>query len=679
MSILKKILLLVAATAVCLAVSLSGMGAWLLTSLAEFSAEQQLSISQQGVQREVNHVLQIQKSFAEFIERDSDLGRQVAEKDISEVRTFSQQMITAGGTIDTVIICDAQGRVLARGHSDKRDDILGPEQLSSHIPLTTGKRITGIEKSGDSSLALATGVPIRHEGKIVGAAVLGVDITSGNFVAGIKNSMMVDFTIFYGDTRVASSLTDSSGKSLVGTTLANKSILDTVLYKGGVYSAQNTIFGHDYNTFYWPWKDMAGNNAGMFFVGVSRDGIVATRQHAILVLSGAALAIMLAMLAGGYIMARAIAGPVKATTEYAQAVAQGDLERTFSVSSRDEVGLLAAALSSMVGSLKTKIAEAEQKSLEAEEQSQKAQEAMIEAKAAKEKAEAGQLAILQAAEQVEQVVNRLSAATEELSAQVEQSGKSTDVQRDRVAQSATAMEEMNSTVREVARNAGVASEGSETARQKASSGSEIVSRSMEALNRVEQSASTMSNEVHSLGRQAESIGQIMVVISDIADQTNLLALNAAIEAARAGEAGRGFAVVADEVRKLAEKTMTATKEVGDAISGIQQGTQRSIVSMQDAAKNVGDAAGLAQQSGKALEEIVVESEQVASQIQAIAAAAEEQSAASEEITRSLDEINSMAGENASAMQQSAQAVAELSQQAHELLTLVSNLRRKEAT
>ncbi len=377
----------------------------------------------------------------------------------------------------------------------------------------------------------------------------------------------------------------------------------------------------------------------------------------------------------GWMIKAAIANPLISVAGKADLVAGGDLGQNFHLTRSDEIGQLAGALEKMVENLRMRIAEAEQKSLEASQQSKKATEAMAEAQVAKDKAEAGHQALLEAAGQVELVVARLSTATEELSAQVEESSRSAEMQRDRVTTSATSMEEMNATVLEVARNAGVAAEGSDSSRQKAQSGAEIVKKSIEALSTVRGNAETLNKEMEQLGHQAESIGAIMTVISDIADQTNLLALNAAIEAARAGEAGRGFAVVADEVRKLAEKTMTATKEVGAAIGGIQQGTQRSISAMGQASSNLGSATELATQSGTALAEIVKEADRTADQVRNIAAAAEEQSAASEEITHSLEEINRIAVETATVMQQSSQAVMELSSQTNQLQALVQDLRR----
>jgi methyl-accepting chemotaxis protein len=176
-----------------------------------------------------------------------------------------------------------------------------------------------------------------------------------------------------------------------------------------------------------------------------------------------------------------------------------------------------------------------------------------------------------------------------------------------------------------------------------------------------------------LGKQAENIGQILNVISDIADQTNLLALNAAIEAARAGEAGRGFAVVADEVRKLAEKTMTATKEVGEAIRGIQAGTKKNYDNVAQAVSAVGEAASLADTSGQTLGQIVRLVDAAADQVRSIATASEQQSATSEEINRSIEDVNRISSETAEAMRQSSRVVDSLVEQARGLSGIIAEL------
>jgi methyl-accepting chemotaxis protein len=233
------------------------------------------------------------------------------------------------------------------------------------------------------------------------------------------------------------------------------------------------------------------------------------------------------------------------------------------------------------------------------------------------------------------------------------------------------MEEMNAAVLEVARNSGSASNSADNTKEKAALGAEVVQLSVQANDRVMAQAQTLKKKMSSLGEEAEDIGRILDVISDIADQTNLLALNAAIEAARAGEAGRGFAVVADEVRKLAEKTMQATKEVGAAINEIQTGANENIQVVDVAVEAVREANTLAKESGDALKRIVQMAVETSDEVRSIATAAEEQSTVSEEINRAVEEISRVTAQTSAGMSEAAQAVTELAQLAEKLRNLIN--------
>ncbi len=310
----------------------------------------------------------------------------------------------------------------------------------------------------------------------------------------------------------------------------------------------------------------------------------------------------------------------------------------------------------------------------AQAESERAHEAMRQADAASKDAQAKRDGMLKAADRLEEVANIVSSASTELAAQIEQSDRGAAEQAARVAETATAMNEMNSTVVEVARNAGSAAEMSAATREKAEQGAAVVGEAVNGIRQVQEVSLALKDDMAKLSENAQAISQIMAVISDIADQTNLLALNAAIEAARAGEAGRGFAVVADEVRNLAEKTMASTTDVGNAIKAIQDSAAKSMSQMDNAVTLVERATELATHSGEALGEIVHMVDSTADQVRGIATASEQQSASSEEINHSIEQVNSISSETAQAMREAAKAVSDLASQAQVLSGLIEEMK-----
>ncbi|MCM0083857.1 methyl-accepting chemotaxis protein [Geomonas sp. Red32] len=334
----------------------------------------------------------------------------------------------------------------------------------------------------------------------------------------------------------------------------------------------------------------------------------------------------------GLMIANSISRPLQKVFETLAQVAGGNLAARSDIATRDEMGMLAAEVNLMA-----------QRLMETMQQVSRSSEELASA-----------------ATQLEGTAEEIAKGAEDVASQVETLS--------------TASEEMSATSGDIAQNCHRAADGSDIAMERARTGSEVVAKTVKVMEEIALRVRESAANVSSLGKRSDQIGEIVGTIEDIADQTNLLALNAAIEAARAGEQGRGFAVVADEVRALAERTTRATREIGEMIRSIQAETRDAVEAMEEGVQQVESGTSEAARSGESLQEILNQIGEVTMQVNQIATAAEEQTATTSEITNNLMQINQVVQQTSHGSHLSATAASQLAGLADGLRNVVGQFR-----
>lgn len=576
---------------------------WINTSeITEFINET-LKTTQSGVNNTFEDWTSSLEHSALALSKNEDLALALENNDIdavSEIVDTEEEVLEA----DFLFVTDSTGRIL---NGDKAGTDIS-------YSVTISKALNGFAGSSfEATIASSYGIlyasPVEIYGNIVGVIVAGYDLTSSDFVEHIADSYGVDCTVFESTTRVSTTL----GSQYIGKTLDNQKIVDSVFVNGEEYFGDNVIDGVSYLSVYLPLKDENDNISGMVFVAKSREIIKKTTRQMANIILPIVIVLIVALTLIAVVFVRTLLKPLHGVRDTLNDISSGDADLTKRIEfkSSDEIGQVVTGFNKFAEKLQQIVKEMKASKDELDVAGDDLQSSTEDTTSAIEQILANISSITAGIQKQTDSVDQTAGAVDEISSNINSLNRMIENQSSGVTQASAAVEEMIGNISSVTQSMEKMTKSFDNLENNAQNGFEKIK--------------DVNDRVQEIQTQSALLQEANSAISSIASQTNLLAMNAAIEAAHAGEAGKGFAVVADEIRKLSETSSAQSKTIGTQLSNIQ--------------KSIENVVGASQESSAAFEVVDNELKDTSQVVLQIHAAMEEQNEGSRQITDALKMMN----------------------------------------
>jgi methyl-accepting chemotaxis protein len=574
------------------------------------NAREEAQYSIAGFRKILQDNMELTRAFRDKLIESAELARLVSEKDSEGLYNLTKPLLDAAN-IDILVIAAADGEVLARPHDKFRigDNIGGSADAQNAL---RGNSYEMFMTAASTKLGYYCGAPVKYNGAVVGMLRTALSLEDTDLVDQVKALFGVEATVFAGKTRINTTL-QKGGRRIVDTD-ASQTVVDYVLNGGRDYFGETELLGNSYIANYTPLKDPgSGKIVGMLFTGKSVEGIVSAIRSSIAAVGMSALIVLSAAFVISYCLARRISKPLKRIADLSERGRNGDLTITaddFGYGARDELGSLVESLSGMIDDQRTVISQVVRSS------DSVVRHTLALAGMSHENSSA-MLRTRSLIEDVSRFCDANAEAAEKGSMGISEIAQGTNSVAEMAIKSAEALVKTT-----------------QLSKDAVSSTNDLIGH----IDMVDKRTTENQKKIRELAGSVSEISNFMNVIESIADQTNLLALNAAIEAARAGEAGRGFSVVAEEVRKLAEESRSASKNVEVLVSALSQNAGDALSATEDSAGIAHQMMSMTSTVAGGLDTALQEITNANESIQSIAAVAQEQAAASMEITNAIEAI-----------------------------------------